>query len=344
MKANSRLRVLVITNQDYEHSDEKSAFQGKPIVEWKSEFDVMTTLRRSGYETRALGGATEMADIRMALRAYEPHIVFNLLEEFRGEGIYVPYVLGYIELHRHAFTGCNPYGLVLCDNKALLKKILRYHRIPIPDFAVYPRGRVARNLPRRLRYPVIVKSASMHGSVGIAQASVVTSDEKLRERVEFVHEHTQTDAIAEEYVAGRELYAGVLGNRRLTVLPVWELSFENLPNGARPIATGRVKWDEEYQRKLGIVTAAAKSLPDGVEDRIKRYCKKAYKALSLSGYARMDFRLTDDNRLYLLEPNPNPDLNSDEDFAQSAASVGIAYPQLIRKIINLGLQFREGRL
>jgi D-alanine-D-alanine ligase len=179
MKTPSPLRVLVITSQNYEHSDNKSDFKDLPIVEWKSEFDVMTTLHELGHETRVLGGATEVADIRMVLRAYEPHVVVNLLEEFRGEGIYVPYVLGYLELRRQPFTGCNPYGLVVCDNKSLLKKILRYHRIPVPDFAVFPRGRAARRLPRRLDYPVIIKSASMHGSVGIAQASVVTSPTPL---------------------------------------------------------------------------------------------------------------------------------------------------------------------
>jgi len=342
MKKPSQLRVLVITNQNYEHSKKKSDFKDLPIVEWKSEYDVMTTLHELGHETRVLGGATEVADIRMALKAYEPHIVFNLLEEFRGEGIYVPYVLGYLELRRQAFTGCNPYGLVVCDNKSLLKKILRYHRIPVPEFAVFPRGRVARRLPKRQKYPVIIKSASMHGSVGISQASVVNSDEKLEERVQFVHDHTQTDAVAEEYVEGRELYAGVFGNRRLTVLPIWEMSFKNLPNGTRPIATGKVKWDQDYQEKIGVETGAADDLPEGVEERIKRLCKKAYKVLNMSGYARMDFRLTDDGRLYLLEPNPNPDLNAEEDLAMSADSVGITYPQLIQRVLNLGLRFREG--
>jgi D-alanine-D-alanine ligase len=342
MNIPSQLRVLIITNQNYEHSDKVSDFKDRPIVEWKSEFDVTTTLKKLGHDTRVLGGATEVADIRMALNAYEPHIVFNLLEEFRGEGIYVPYVLGYLELRRQAFTGCNPYGLVVCDNKSLLKKILRYHRIPVPEFAVFPRGRAARRLPKRMDYPVIVKSASMHGSVGIAQASVVTSDEKLGERVEFVQNHTGTDAIAEAYVEGRELYAGVFGNRRLTVLPVRELTFENLPNGTRPIATGKVKWDTDYQEKLGVFTAEAENLPDSVEERIRRLCKKAYKVLNMSGYARMDFRLTDDGHLFLLEPNPNPDLNSEEDFAESAKSIAITYPQLIQRVLNLGLKFGEG--
>ncbi len=342
MKAPTTLRILIVTNQKYEHSEKESDFKDKPIVEWKSEYDVVTALDKLGHQTRVLGGVTELADIRMVLRAYEPHLVFNLLEEFRGEGIYVPYVLGYLELMRQSFTGCNPYGLVVCDNKALLKKILRHHRIPVPDFTLFPRGRVARRLPRRLRFPVIVKSVSMHGSVGIAQASVVTSDEKLKERVEFIHDHTQTDAIAEAYVEGRELYAGVLGNRRLEVFPVWEMRFGKLPNGTRAIATGKVKWDEEYQKKLGVKTGAAKDLPDGVEDRIRRYCKKVYKSLGLSGYARMDFRLTDEGKLYLLEPNPNPDLNGEEDFAKSAAAAGTEYNKLIQKIVNLGLRFANG--
>lgn len=333
---------MIITNQNYEHSGRKSDFKDKPIVEWKSEFDVITTLQKLGHHTRVLGGVTELADIRMVLNAYEPHIVFNLLEEFRGEGIYVPYVLGYLELRRQPFTGCNPYGLVVCDNKALLKKILRYHRIPVPEFAVFPRGRSGRRLPRRLHFPVIVKSSSMHGSVGIAQASVVTSDEKLEERVEFIHHHTQTDAIVEEYVEGRELYAGVLGNRRLEVFPIWEMRFGKLPDGTRPIATDKIKWDEDYQKKLGVNTGAAKSLPDGVEDRIRRYCKKAFKVLGLSGYARMDFRLGDDGNLHLLEPNPNPDLNFDEDFAQSSAVAGTEYDKLIQKIVNLGLRYSAG--
>ena len=343
MTKQANYRVLIFTSQDYEHPGKKSEFKDKPIVEWKSEYDVITTLEKLGHQTRVLSDVSEVGDIRMALKAYEPQVVFNLLEEFRGEGIYVPYVLGYLELGRLPFTGCNPYGLVVCDNKSLLKKILRYHRIPVPESAIFARGRAGRRLPRRLKYPVIVKSASMHGSVGIAQASVVTSDEKLSERVEFIHDHVQTDAIVEEYIEGRELYAGVLGNRRLQVFRVWEMTFGNLPDGTRPIATGRVKWDEDYQKKLKIKTAAAKDLPEGIEARIQRYCKKAYKALGMSGYARMDFRLADDGRLFLLEPNPNPDLNKEEDFARAAKAAGIEYADLLQRIVTLGFRYREGK-
>jgi D-alanine-D-alanine ligase len=342
MSTRKRLRVLVITNQHYEHSDDESDFDGKPVVEWKAEFDVVKALHSLGHQTRVLAGFDEVADIRLALNAYDPHVVFNLLEEFRGEGLYVPYILGYLELKRVSFTGCNPYGLVVCDNKTLCKKILRHHRITVPDFAVFARGRRARRLPRRMKFPVFVKSATMHGSVGISQASVVTNDEKLGERVEFIHDHTQSDAVAEEYIDGRELYAGVLGNRRLEVLPVWEMTFGNLPDRTRPIATGKVKWDPEYQEKLDIDTGPAADLPGGLEDRIRRHCRKAYKVLGMSGYARMDFRLTGEGRLYLLECNPNPDLNSYEDFAMSADAAGIMYAGLIQRIVSLGLGYKNG--
>lgn len=183
-----------------------------------------------------------------------------------------------------------------------------------------------------------MKSSTEHGSVGIAQASLVTSDEKLTERVEFIHTQLGTDAVAEQYIEGRELYLGVIGNRRLQTFPVWEMRFENLPDNAPRIATERVKWNLEYQQKHSIKAGMAKDLPDGVADRIGKLCKRVYRILGLSGYARMDFRLTDDGRIFLLEPNPNPDLARDEDFAESAKAVGIGYDKLIDRVLKLGLR------
>ena len=335
------LRVLVLTHQAFELPDSLDGLSDEEIAPWKTEYDVVTALRDLGHETRTLGGIEELADIRRTLHEWDPNVVFNLLEEFRGEGFYVPYVLGYLRLMRRPFTGCNPSGLMVADDKILTKKILRFHRIPVPDFAVFPRRRVVRR-PRHLSYPVIVKSSTEHGSLGIAQASVVTTDEKLAERVEFIHKKLDTDAIAEEYIEGRELYIGVLGNRRLETFPVWEMVFEHLPNGAPRIATAKVKWDLEYQTKIGIKTHAAAGLPEGVEDRMRKLCKRVYRILGLNGYARMDFRLTESGRLYLLEPNPNPDLAFDEDFAESALATGLPYEKLIQRIVNFGLKYHTG--
>ena len=108
---------------------------------WRTEYDVLEALATLGHQTKILGGLSELTDVRECLQDWKPKVVFNLMEEFRGEGIYMPYVLGYLQLKRVAFTGCNPAGLLLADNKALAKKILRYHRIPVPDFTVFPRGR-----------------------------------------------------------------------------------------------------------------------------------------------------------------------------------------------------------
>jgi D-alanine-D-alanine ligase len=184
----------------------------------------------------------------------------------------------------------------------------------------------------------------MHGSVGIAQSSVVTDDATLEQRVRYVHESLGTEAIAERFVEGRELYVGVLGNHRLVTFPVWEMQFGKLADGAHAIATERVKWDLDYQDRRGITTAAADDLPEDVVRRIDRLCRRVFRILGLNGYARMDFRLRPDGRVYLLEANPNPDLALDEDFAESAHVGGVPYERLVQRILNLGLRrHRDGR-
>lgn len=314
----------------------------KEVATWKTEYDVVVALSHLGHETQTLGAISELRALREALAEWKPHLVFNLLEEFRGESFYVPYLLGYLELIHQPFTGCNPSSLLLTDNKPMVKKILHYHRIPVPPFRVFRLGRRVRR-PRGLAFPLIVKSATEHGSVGIAQASVVTNDEKLKERVEFIHESLQTDALAEEYIEGREFYVGIVGNRRLETFPIWEIRLENLPESSRGIATAKVKWDLEYQKKFGVKTVVASNLPETAEDRIHKLCKRVYRILGLNGYARMDLRMTESGRIYLLEPNPNPDLALDEDFAESARAAGVKYENLIQRIVRLGLRYQSAR-
>jgi len=337
-KRNSKKRVLILTHQKYTPPEPGTTLTKEEIAPVRTEYSVSAALTKLGHEVRILGGLADLTHVRDIISEWKPHAAVNLMEEFGGEGIYVPYVLGYLELMRVPFTGCNPTGLMLADDKELMKKLLRYHRIPAPEFAVFPRGRRVRR-PRRLEFPLIVKSATAHGSVGIAQASLVTNDEKLSERVEFIHEHVQTDAMAEQYIEGRELYLGVLGNRRLETFPVWEMHFKNLAEGAPRIATAKIKWDTSYQKERGITTGRARNLPEGIEARVVRLCRRVYRMLGLSGYARMDFRLAQDGRLFLLEPNPNPDLAKDEDFADAAQAAGIAYNQLIQRVLNLGIRY-----
>jgi D-alanine-D-alanine ligase len=337
-----KLRVLLVTHQDFQMPEDISKLDAKEIADWKTEYEIVTALKELGHETQILAAATELKALRESLTNWGPHIVFNQLEEFLGENIYVPYVLGYFELIHQPFTGCSPSSLVLTDSKPLMKKILAFHRIPLPPFAVFPRGRIIKR-PPRLSFPLIVKSAVEHSSLGIAQASVVTSDEKLKERIEFIHKNLQTDAMAEEYIEGRELYVGVLGNRRLRTFPIWEMQFGDLPEGSPRIATAKVKWDLDYQKKVGIKTGPAMDLSKETEEGIRKLAKRVYRILGLNGYARMDFRLGADGRIYLLEPNPNPDLGRAEDFAQSARMAGVEYEELIQRVLDLGLQYQTAR-
>src|SRR5581483_9541682 len=181
-------------------------------------------------------------------------------------------VVSHLELLKLAYTGCNPRGLLLSRDKSLSKKLLAYHRITVPEFDVFRIGRPVRR-PKRLSFPLIVKSLTQEASIGISQASVVDSDEKLKERVVFIHESIGTAAIAEQYIEGRELYVGVIGNQVLQSLPVWELFFSNMPEGSRRIATDRVKWSVKYQKKYGIDSGPAKDLPDEKCNELQHLCK-----------------------------------------------------------------------
>jgi D-alanine-D-alanine ligase len=192
--------------------------------------------------------------------------------------------------------------------------------------------------PKRLSFPLFIKSQIEEASLGISQSSIVDNDKDFKDRVEFMHERHNTDVIAEEYIEGRELYVGLLGHERLTVLPIWELVFEKMPEGAPRIATRRVKWDAKYQKKHGIVSREASDLPVDLKTRIENVCRRTYRALGISGYARIDLRLRPSGEVSVIEANPNPEIAHGEDFADSALKAGYSYEALLQKILNLGLR------
>jgi D-alanine-D-alanine ligase len=306
-------------------------------AEWKMEYDVIETLREIGHEVRVLGIHDDLSGIRLAAEAFKPHIVFNLMEAFAGVTTFDQNVVSYLELLRLPYTGCNPRGLILARDKALSKKLLAYHRLPVPEFTVVRRGHKP-VLPKRLQFPMIVKSLFFEASAGISQASVVENHDQLLKRVTFIHENLGTAAIVEQFIDGRELYVGVIGNERLDVLPVWEMSFAHMPENRWRIATERVKWSTQYQKRHGIMTEAARLEPD-VAHRIQRIANRAYRALDLNGYARIDVRLDETGRPFVLEANPNPNLAYGEDFAESAEVSGVSYERLLDRIIALGLRW-----
>src|SRR5262245_52628354 len=331
-----RLRVMVLMHKDLVPPDQLNGHDLKQ-VEWKTEYDVVSTLRKLGHEVLPLGVKSDLGVIRTAVEEWKPHIAFNLLEEFDGVAVYDQNVVSYLELLRVPYTGCNPRGLMLARDKVLAKKLFSFHRIPFPEFVVAPQGRKVRR-PTWLSFPLIVKSVTEEASLGISQASIVQDDEKLQERVAFIHASVGTGALIERYIEGRELYVGVLGNGQVRVLPVWELILDQLPEDARRIATERVKWSRAYQDKYGIRSGEAKHLPDGKAKAIQHLAKRVYRALGLSGYARIDVRLDAEGQVYVLEANPNPQIAQAEDFSDSAEKAGYTYPELLQALLRIGLR------
>jgi D-alanine-D-alanine ligase len=332
-----RLRVLVLMHPDFVPPDSTAGYSAQEINRWKTEFDVVSTLRAAGHDVRPLGVQEEIKPVRDAIEEFKPHVVYTLLEEFHYTSGYDQHIASFLELMKVPYTGCNPRGLILARGKDLSKTLAHHRRIAVPAFAVFPMRRKVRR-PSRLALPLIVKSLSEDGSYGISQASIVDTEEELAARVAFVHDQLGTAAIAEQYIEGRELYVGVLGNNRLRVLPVWELKFGNLGGqGARQIATEKAKHDPAYQQRVGIEDGPARNLAPEVLARIQRTAKRIYRTLGLDGYARIDFRLVADGTPYFIEANPNPEIAKSQEFATAARHDGLDYPELLHRILMLGM-------
>ncbi|MGE4062686.1 MAG: hypothetical protein AB7E79_04895 [Rhodospirillaceae bacterium] len=331
-------RVLILLHPDQIPPDKPlKEFSDQEVLDFKTELSVIGALKKNRHEVKAIGVQDELKPIRDEIESFKPDIVFNLLEEFHGNTAYDQNVASYLELLQIPYTGCNPRGLMLSRGKDLAKKLVAYHRVPTPAFVVFPKGRkVVR--PKRLAFPVIVKTLSEDASLGIAQASRVDDDASLKERVEFLHERYGTAAIAEQFIVGRELYVGVLGNGRLRALPVWELDFGDMAGDGAAIATEKVKHDAAYQKKHAIKSRQAKDLGPEMAAKLQRLAKRIYRTLELDGYARIDFRLSAEGVPYFLEANANPDIAESEEFAQAAKHDKLSFRKMVNRILGLALE------
>jgi len=304
--------------------------------DWTTEKNVLAALAGLGHTAEYLAIFDDLDLLRRKLESFQPDVIFNLADQFKNNRAFDQNIAAFLELHGVAFTGCGSTGLTLCKHKAISKQILGYHRIRIPEFTVIARGRRAAR-PAHLRFPLLVKPLKEEASYGISQASFVETDAQFRERVRFIHDSFDSDVIAEEYIEGRELYVSILGNQRLSVFPIRELVFEEVPPDEPRIATHRAKWDAAYRKRWGLSYRFARGLAPELERAIVQTCKRIYRVLAIDGYARVDLRVTPAGEIYFIEANPNPHLAADEDFARSARKAGLSYPQLIARIIRTGL-------
>lgn len=305
----------------------------------ETEIDVKRALLKLGHAVRVVTVHDELRPIRKTIEEWQPHIAFNLLEDFAGDGALDFYVVSYLDMAGIPFTGCNPRGMMLARDKALSKKILHFHRIKVPEFRIFPYGKkIKAQKLKNLPYPMIVKSNIEQGSVGISQASYVSNEKELLNRIEQLHGMICGDAIAEQYIDGRELYVSILGNSRLKVLPIRELSFDDKASQEQRIATYNVKWNDKYREKIGFKYGFAKALPNGSRTKIEKLAKRIYRKLLLSGYARLDLRMDAEGDIYVLEANPNAAITHDDELALSAKKAGVSYEKLIDRLLKLGLQ------
>ncbi|QQR79560.1 MAG: hypothetical protein IPJ69_09375 [Deltaproteobacteria bacterium] len=266
----------------------------------------------------------------------EPAIVFNQVEQFNGQAFQERNFVGFLEMMGIPYTGTNVSGIILSKNKDVAKKILAHHKINTPHFLVIPKTKQL-NIDHTLRFPLIVKPRQEDASYGISQHSLVYDNISLEKRVRYIFNIMKDDALVEEYIIGREIYSGLLGNETITCFPPREMIFKNSISEDHKIATFQAKWNEDYRKKWGIQNIFPKLSPR-LQEKIQDESLRAYRALSLEGYARLDLRLTPDEKIFFLEANPNPHLARDEDFALSAKKFGISYEDLIQKIIELGLE------
>jgi D-alanine-D-alanine ligase len=332
-----KLKVLVLFDGIRPTKIDEDLSKEMKTEDWKTEANVMAALGALSYTAEHLAIFDDLDLLRQKLENFAPDVLFNLVEQFKNNPGFDQNIVSLLEMQGVPFTGCGATGLVLCKHKGISKKILDYHHIHVPNFVIIPRGQRIAWL-KRPKFPILVKPLKEEASYGISQASFVETDEQFRERVAFIHEKHDSDVIAEEYIAGRELYVSLMGNLRLTVFPIREFVFGEVPPNEPRIATYKAKWDDEYRKRWGLTNQFAEGLDPALVAHIEETCKRIYRLLTIEGYARIDLRLTAANEVYFIEANPNPHLAADEDFALSADKAGLPYPKLIDRIIRLGMK------
>lgn len=327
------MRIAVVFDtltSGLEHSDFKRELEAE-IPE--AEYEIAEALIENGHEVYLLGFHESLRRLLDRLEEFGPDLVFNGCESFMGTARYDYAVTALLEMKGYRYTGSSPEALLLARDKATSKKILSYHSVNVPSFQLFDLGDPVNGL-NGMDFPVIVKPSHEDASVGIAQASVVSDVEALKERVEFIHRSLNQPAIAEELIDGRELYVGIIGNRRPQLLPFIELTFDKVDAAERRIATYAAKWDLDYRERWGISNVFARRIAAASQREIEETALAAYRALGLRDYGRVDLRLTKDQRVYVLEVNPNPYISFGEDMANAAEKAGLHYNAFIQRIVK----------
>lgn len=332
------MKVIVLIDPEAALPDDPDLRVGDEESRQEVEFHVTETLRELGHTTTVQPVLPSIPDTIHALMDASPDLVFNLTEHYLGDRRMDKNIAGVLDLLQLPYTGSGPDGLMLCRDKGLCKRLLAHRRIRVPNFVMIPPGQIT--VRKKLQFPVIVKPGFEDGSDGISLASLVDNEADMKERVAMLHERMKQPVICEEFIDGREIYIGMVGNQRVRAFPAREVRFGVSDHGPR-FATAKVKRDEAYRQKWDISFTHAE-LPPELEERAARVGKRIFRMLQLRDYGRVDFRITPENELVFLEANPNPDLTMGDEVAEAADKAGLTYSQLIAHIVSLALR-RTGR-
>lgn len=334
------LKILVLFEvNEPPDADEVYERYMKTEEDWFTEGHVVATLRENGHELHLGAIYRHPREVIDHVERVKPDLVWNFVEAFRGHRYFESHVAAILELLEVPYTGCGHRCLLLCQDKALSKEILKHHRIHVPRFVVSRLHKPLRKLASTL-FPVLVKPLAEEGSVGISRDSFCEGEAQALKRIEFLHERFRQDVIVEQYIEGREIYVGVLGDTRLTVLPPRELKFSRVPEGEPKYASFKAKWDSDYRERWGIYNTFADDLQPEVLRAVLRVAKRTFRALQMRGYGRVDIRLTEEGRVFVVEANPNPQIAMYEDYSESARRAGISYNDLIEQITRIGVRAR----
>ena len=277
-------RVLVDDSEEQATSNEKSPVT-RTLDKKEVEEEVADALTKLGHEPmmHELDGTPKSL---LALARMECDLVFNLTESFAGDDTADFKIAGFLELIGKNYTGSGTHGLMMAQDKALAKKIFQFHGVHTPVFAKSFRGRL--DFSHDLHFPVIVKPAREDGSIGIEFSAVVNSIRELMERIDWLHANFDSPVLIEEYVEGREMYVGVIGNDNPTALPVIELDLSKLPEGRPRIAGAEVKWGKGTRAYRDTKSAVAEDLPEETAT-IEKAAAAMVEAKSVATIVRMPF-------------------------------------------------------
>lgn len=272
-------------------------------------------------------------DQRWLTSARRSDLVFNLCEGVQGVALWEDHVVAALEFAGVPFTGAGSWTVAACRRKGVANALLAHAGLPVPEFVV-AHGRIPDDFP----LPAIVKPAAEDASAGLDKASVVTDRKSLRAKVAAMTEQFD-EVLVQRYIAGREFNVGFVGDR---ALPVAEIDFSAMPEGSWPILTYAAKWHAGSAEDLGSVPVCPAQIPERLAGKLTRTAEAAWGALQGKGYGRVDLRVDEEGRPWVLEVNPNPDLTDEAGLSRMGRAAGWDYAELVRRIAEVALREAQG--